>query len=378
MTDEALGASVDTGAMPSTAPVADVAQPAIDTGTQQPGTEQEGKDTAPAKPKLEASPRSAIERAMAKLNGEQERDPATGQFKGKDTPQAPKDNQPPPKTPTQQQTAQPKPGEQQQTQQPKQPGQESGDAPARFKSAAAAMQEWAKTPAPVQAAIHRTVRELEKGIEQHRADAQAFNDVRAFDELAKKSGTTMQAAMSNYVGIEMMLRQDPIAGLNQIANNMGFSLREVAAHIMGQQPDQVQSQNDATIRELRQEIASLKQTIGGVNNTLSQQAQTALEKQLTEFTADHPRIEELSDEIVRQINAGFDLPEAYRRAEMLNPLPAAPVIAEPQTLATDPAPQTRKGSLTTQGAPNAGSNPGKRGSSTSIRDAIRNARAAIG
>ncbi|MBN9550849.1 MAG: hypothetical protein J0H31_18770, partial [Alphaproteobacteria bacterium] len=276
----------------------------------------------------------------------------------------------------QQQTTQPKAGEQQPKTPPAQG--EFGDAPARFKSDAAAMQEWGKTPAPVQAAIHRTVRELEKGIEQHRADAQAFNEVRAFDDLAKKSGTTMQAAMSNYVGIEMMLRQDPIAGLNQIANNMGFSLREVAAHIMGQQPDQVQSQNDATIRELRQQIAKLEQSIGGVNNTLSQQAQTVLEKQLTDFSSEHPRIEELSDEIVRQINAGFDLPEAYRRAEMLNPLPAAPVIAEPQTLATDPAPQTRKGSLTTQGAPNAGSNPGKRASSTSIRDAIRNARAAIG
>ncbi|RWI60253.1 MAG: hypothetical protein EOQ93_03050 [Mesorhizobium sp.] len=376
MTDEALGASVDTGAAPSTAPVAD-SQPAVETNAQQP---QPGKDTAPAaKPKLEASPRSAIERAMAKLSGDPERDPTTGQFKAKDTPQEPKDNQPPAKTPTQQQTAQPKPGDQQQpqAQQPK-PTAEAGEAPARFKSDAAAMAEWGKTPAPVQAAIHRTVRELEKGIEQHRADAQAFNEVRAFDELAKKSGTTMQAALSNYVGIEMKLREDPIAGLNQIAANMGFSLRDIAAHIMGQQPDQVQSQNDATIRELRQEIASLKQSIGGVNTTLSQQAQTALEKQLQEFSSDHPRIEELADEIVRQIGAGFDLPEAYRRAEMLNPLPAAPVIAEPQTLATDPAPQTRKGSLTTQGAPNAGSNPAKRGSSTSIRDAIRNARAAIG
>ena len=44
--------------------------------------------------------------------------------------------------------------------------------------------------------------------------------------------------------------------------------KEYAAVIMGQKPDEAQSQNDATIRQLRQEIAGLKTQMGGVSQSL--------------------------------------------------------------------------------------------------------------
>lgn len=359
MTDEALSAPVDTGAAP---------EPVV-TDAQQPDMAAQAEPAKAEAPKLEKSPRGAVERAIAKLNGEsegRERDPATGQFK-------PKDNQPAPKDQTQQVQTDPKAQEQVKPVSPT-------DAPARFKSDAAASQEWGNTPEPVKAAVNRTIRELEAGVERYRADATAFEDVRAFDEMAKKSGTTMKAAMSNYVGIEMKLREDPIGGLSQIAENMGFSLRDIAAQIMGQTPDQAASQSDATIRALRQELAEIKQQVGGVTTTIQEQNLASVQKQLEAFASDpaHSRMEELSDEITRQINMGFDLAEAYRRAEMLNPLPPAPVIAAPQTRIPDPTPQTRKGSLTVTGAPGAGSDPAQRAASSSIRDSIRNARAQVG
>jgi hypothetical protein len=43
------------------------------------------------------------------------------------------------------------------------------EAPARFKSDAAATAEWEKAPEAVKAAVHRSIRELESGIEKHRA-----------------------------------------------------------------------------------------------------------------------------------------------------------------------------------------------------------------
>ncbi|KQZ25843.1 hypothetical protein ASD50_20690 [Mesorhizobium sp. Root552] len=357
MTDEALSAPVDTGA---------ALEPVV-TDAQQPDTAAQADPVKTEAPKLEKSPRGAVERAIAKLNGESEgrdRDPATGQFK-------PKDAQPAPKDQTQQvQTDK--------AQEPAKPA--ATDAPARFKSDAAASQEWGNTPEPVKAAVNRTIRELEAGVERYRADAASFEDVRAFDELAKKSGTTMKAAMSNYVGIEMKLREDPLGGLNQICENMGYSLRDIAAQIMGQTPDQAASQSDATIRALKQQIADLTQQVGGVTTSIQEQNLASVQKQLEAFASDpaHSRMEELSDEITRQINMGFDLAEAYRRAELLNPLPPAPVIAAPQTRIPDPTPQTRKGSLTVTGAPGAGSDPARRAASSSIRDSIRNARAQVG
>jgi len=358
MTDEALSAPVDTGA---------ALEPVV-TDAQQPDTAAQAEPAKAEAPKLEKSPRGAVERAIAKLNGESEgrdRDPATGQFKPKDAQPAPKDQV--------QQVQADKP------QEPAKPASPT-DAPARFKSDAAASQEWGNTPEPVKAAVNRTIRELEAGVERYRADATAFEDVRAFDELAKKSGTTMKAAMSNYVGIEMKLREDPIGGLSQIAENMGFSLRDIAAQIMGQTPDQAASQSDATIRALRQELAEIKQQVGGVTTSIQEQNLASVQKQLEAFASDpaHSRMEELSDEITRQINMGFDLAEAYRRADLLNPLPPAPVIAAPQTRTPDPTPQTRKGSLTVTGAPGAGSDPARRAASSSIRDSIRNARAQVG
>lgn len=354
MTDEAISAPVDTGAAPE--PVV-VETPQVDAANP-------SQAAKPDAPKLEPTPRGAVERAIAKLNEREnagkERDPLTGQFKAKDNQPAPKEQ------PDKPQDA-PKPTS-------------HVDAPARFKSDAAASQEWGNTPEPVMAAVHRTIRELEAGVERYRADATAFEDVRAFDDLAKKSGTTMKAAMSNYVGIEMKLREDPIGGLSQIAENLGFSLRDIAAQIMGQTPDQQASQSDATIRALRQELADLKQQVGGVTTSIQDQQRTSVQKQLEAFAADpaHSRMEELSDEITRQINMGFDLAEAYRRAELLNPLPPAPVIAAPQTRTPDPTPQTRKGSLTVTGAPGAGSDPARRAASSSIRESIRNARAQVG
>ncbi|TIN35525.1 MAG: hypothetical protein E5Y25_24620, partial [Mesorhizobium sp.] len=187
------------------------------------------------------------------------------------------------------------------------------EAPARFKSDAAAMAEWEKAPEPVKAAIHRTVRELEAGIEKHRVSAEEFEKVRDFDELAKRNNTTLRDAMTRYTNFERALLTDPMRGLNMVCDYIGVSLRDVAAAIMGQKPEQVQTQNDATIRELRNEIAQLKQNLGGVTTTLQQQNVASVDADVQKFAAEHPRFEELADDIAFFIKSGRtkDLAEAY-------------------------------------------------------------------
>ncbi|MER8916066.1 hypothetical protein NKI32_19795 [Mesorhizobium sp. M0761] len=258
------------------------------------------------------------------------------------------------------------------------------EAPARFKSDAAAMAEWEKAPDPVKAAVHRSIRELEAGIEKHRVPAEEFEKVRDFHELATKNNTTMRDAMTRYTNLERTLLSDPLKGIEAVCDYAGMSLRQLAAHVMGQKPDEVQGQNDATIQQLKREIETLKHSVGGVTNTMQQQHVAMIDAQVQKFAADNPRFEDLVEDIAFFLKSGktADLAEAYKLAEMLNPDPAAStttVSAAPQTrTAQDPQAQTLKGQKSITGAPSAGSDPATKRASTSIKDSLRRAVAQAG
>jgi hypothetical protein len=183
--------------------------------------------------------------------------------------------------------------------------------------------------------------------------------------------------MTRYTNLERTLLTDPIRGIQEVCAYAGVSFRDLAAHVMGMKPDQVQSQNDATIRELRGEIAGLKQQLGGVTNSIGQQQRSAVDQTIQDFASSHPRFEELADDIALLIESkrAKDLAEAYSLAERLNPAPDAPAPAAPQTRTNpDLQAQTLKGSKSITGAPSPGSDPAaKRAPSTSIKDSIRRA-----
>jgi hypothetical protein len=248
---------------------------------------------------------------------------------------------------------------------------------------------WASAPEPVRAEVARMERELTAGFEKHRTGAEAFESVREFDEMAKQSGTDLKTALTNYTNMEKVLRADPLKGLELICQNAGLSLRDVAAHVMGQTPEEHASKSDATIRELRAEITSLKQQVGTVASSFEQQRTQTAQQKVEAFAADpaHARFEELSDDIAFFMKSGRtkDLAEAYQLAERLNPAPvkvqaeapaasAAPVIELPKP---DLAAQTAKGSKSVTGSPSPGSSPTNQRPSTSIKEAIRRAAAAV-
>lgn len=261
--------------------------------------------------------------------------------------------------------------------------QPASDAPARFSADAKAA--WATTPDPVKAETARAIKEMEAGIEKHRQTVAEYEPVRRFADMAKQSGTTLDAALERYTNLENILRQDPIRGLNAVCENMGLSLRDVAAHILGQSPEQNASQQDATIRELKAQIAGLTEQVGGVTQTFTKQRENQTVEQIAAFAAqpEHARFEELADDIAFFLKSGKtnDLAEAYKLAERLNPAPAAAFAPEPEP---NPAPapdltaQTRKGSLSITGAPSPGSDPANRQPSSSIKDALRKAIAQAG
>lgn len=254
------------------------------------------------------------------------------------------------------------------------------DAPARFSDDAKAV--WKDVPEAARRETERAIKELTQGHEKYRASAEKFDAIKEFDDMATKSGTDLKTALTRYVNIEQTLRQDPIKGLQLVCENMGLSLRDVAAHIMGQTPEQQSSQADATIRELKQQVAALTDQLGGVTKTIQQQRESATHEQITKFAADNPRFDELADDIAFFLQSGRtrDLSEAYKLAERLNPAPAQAAVETPASSAAniDLVAQTQKGSKSINGAPSHGSSPATRKPSKTLDESLDRAFAALG
>lgn len=361
MTEEAMNVAAEAAPMPeaqvSSAP-AETSQP-----------------SAPAEP----TPRGAIERAFAAMQeknrtAEQSAQPETqqtgrernpdGTFKATDAAQQqPKD--------AQQQVAKPEDAAK--------PATTFAEAPSRFSPDAKAA--WATAPEPVKAEVTRAIKELEGGIQQYQ---QAFEPYKDFDKQLKATGQTFKEVFDHYTGIENLLAQDPIKGLDTICRNLGLSIEQVAAHVLGQPQDQQRTQTDTYINELKSEIADLKKQIGGVTTTIQSQQEKALLDQIDAFAADpaHGRFDELSETITKLLTNGMapNLEEAYTMADRLNPAPvvAPPVPAAPAAQQQTASPQTRKGQLSPSGAPASGSNPASRKPPESPRDALQRAFASVG
>ena len=203
------------------------------------------------------------------------------------------------------------------------------EAPPRFDDAAKS--EWEAVPEGTRGAIHRTVRELEQGITKHREAAEAFEPIRQYADMAKQSGTDLATALQRYTGMEQELRRNPIAGLQAVVANLGIknpqtgmpvTLRDIAAHVLGQKPDQVASQHEASNQQLRQQVAQLQQQISGVTQHVQSQQQEArvasVASEWDGFKASNPRATELEPymaEFLQKYPAPANMPVRERLAD---------------------------------------------------------------
>jgi hypothetical protein len=150
--------------------------------------------------------------------------------------------------------------------------------PARF--TAAAMEAWAAVPETVRSEVLRLEAELTAGLKKHQAAAARDADLTDFHDRAIKGSTTLRDALAMYVSLEDLLRTDPDKGLEALFENIGISSREWATKLLGQ------------------EVESTEE---------------AVEK----FASEHPRFEELAEDICFFLDTGRadDLAEAYNLAE---------------------------------------------------------------
>ena len=242
--------------------------------------------------------------------------------------------------------------------------------------------EWATAPESVRGEIHRMEQEFSNAYHHYRGAAEAFQPVARFHQMAQEHGTTLERALESYTSMEQKLRSDVVGGLDVIVNNLAIpgqdgrriTLRDIAYHVLSQSPEQLrQIQQGNAQTAASQQIGALHQEIAGLKNTLNQwqsaQQFTYTRAQVDKFADSHPRFDELGAQIKTELELGFDLETAYRRAELLQPATHAP-----QT--RSPAAQTRNADRSISGSPGgASTRPPARRTEKPIgrREAIANA-----
>jgi hypothetical protein len=259
------------------------------------------------------------------------------------------------------------------------------EAPKRWNERARA--DWAATPETVRGEVHRVHQEFNRAYEMMAEDHQTMEGIRHYHETAKKQGTTLQKALDNYVGIEAKLLQDPIAGLDVIVNNLNLrtndgqriGLRDIAWHVLNQSPDQHQAvslKNAQTavaqqLQQLREQQAAIAQATYDLQY---EQRFAHMRQGVDRFAETHPRLDELGDLIQAELAHGYDLSEAYRRAELLRPAAPATHAAQTRTQTAQTRSDTDR---SIHGAPDRGPVNGRGGKSptpsASPRDAIARA-----
>jgi DNA-binding transcriptional MerR regulator len=258
----------------------------------------------------------------------------------------------------------------------------SVDAPSRFSADAKAA--WATTPPAVQAEINRAFSEMEKGINDYRAK---YEPIRAIAEQAEAQGQSLADVIGNYRGIEDTLRQNPLQGLDLICKNMGLTLRDVAAHVMGQPAPERDAQVSQLSQQLHQMQGELARYQAAERRQHEEQQARTLET-VSGFASSQPRFAELQHQIAwalkteavaRTGDPAKDLQNAYDFAARLIPAAANPAqVAIPATAVapTPPQVQPKKAGISIDGAP--GSNPTVRPASKSTREALSRAAASVG
>lgn len=236
--------------------------------------------------------------------------------------------------------------------------------PARFSEDA--KKAWAEAPESIRGEVQRALRETEQGIQKYQ---QAFEPLKPFMQMAQNDPQKLAGAMQRYVNTEQMLSKDPVRGFSEIARNMGLSPQQVGKMLMGEDPGQP-DQRDQEIYQLRQQVQQLAQGYGQVTQTIQQQRQQGVLSQVEQFAAEHPRFDELSEDIALFLETGKaqDLKEAYAMADRINPQPQP----EPEPAPPAQPAQTRPARSVT-GAPTPGSNPANRKPSSNRKEALQNA-----
>lgn len=157
--------------------------------------------------------------------------------------------------------------------------------------------------------IHRE-EQMKAGLEQDRSDSnlgRVMRDVLSpYSQIFQQNGVDEASVVRNLLNGHMaIVKADPetrVQYIKQMAQEYGVNL------------DGEQEGVDPRIQALQNELKSVKSYINRNQQQILEQSRERISSDVAEFAKDHEYFEELSDDIAKQISAGYDLKDAYDRA----------------------------------------------------------------
>lgn len=202
--------------------------------------------------------------------------------------------------------------------------QDSSLAPHRFNTEAKT--QWASVPETVKVEVNRALKELENGLQTYKNEAEQYSSLKDFCGRARSAGKDPGEIVNRYLGLEDLIIKDPIEGLDTICRNLGYSLHQVAAHVMGQEPDKEKVNYERQIQTLLDKISHIenshKTLATSYNDRIANETKTSVMKYIEDFRSKNPRFDELQSyipELLKLPSVNNDLEKAYKMAERLYP-----------------------------------------------------------
>lgn len=387
MTDEVLGsapAPADTNTLAPQAPTAPNpinVQPSVENG----GIKPESQSSEAPKAKPTAS--DAIKAAQEKLAADEAKKAQTeksDKARGDDGKFAPK-------TPAPQSNEAPKVAEAKTTANTvpvADTSQSEGrvskyEPPARFNDQGKS--EWANVPENVQAEVHRSIKNLEDGLQKHREGAEKWEAIKRFDDLARHYGRQggLQDTLRQLEEFENLMDRDKMGGLQMIARQYGINLQEAAAAILGQNPNQQVAAIHRENEQLRAEIAAMRQAQqlpDAIGQWASQPGRERFEELQQDITFFLKSMAFNTQDPMEKLAIAYDMADRFRpatanasSAQAAAPTTQTSPVAEPASPAA-PRPNPA-GQKSISGAPSSGNSSGGKKRILSASEALSQAMA---
>lgn len=175
---------------------------------------------------------------------------------------------------------------------------------------------WNGLDPAVQDYVEQRETQMKEGLEKDRGDAnlgRVMRDVMSpYSEMLKSQGIDESAMVRNLMNAHYRISTADEAGrtdlIRQLAQSYGVNL------------DGETQQVDPALKAMQDRISGLEHNIKASHEQSLQEARTRVETDVENFASEHEFFDEVSEQIVPLINAGYDLEEAYQNAIWLNPV----------------------------------------------------------
>jgi hypothetical protein len=189
---------------------------------------------------------------------------------------------------------------------------------------------WPKVDPKVQEYIEKREQQMFEGIDQYKGDAgygKQIRDITApYKALLSSQGVDEVKAVQYFMNAHYKLSTLPPAEKAAYFANLGKAFGVDLGAINVEQP-----QVDPQVKALQDQVQEIRTSLTAREQAASNEARTRVDTEVEAFANANPYFDEVADDIVAMIRAGYELDDAYDKAVWANPVTRQKELARIQT-----------------------------------------------